>query len=411
MSAHPTSAASAPAPPSDTRAAFDRGQRRALAIGGVALLASLVGAWLDLDQFLRSWLFGWLFWLGLSLGSLAIVCLHHATGGSWGFAIRRLLEAGMRTLPLVALCFVPILVFVRRVYPWAAEHATEHDALLAHKAPYLNVPFFIVRSVVYFALWIGLTAILTGLTGKQDRSGHPGWERRMRQLAGPGLALYGLTMTFAAVDWAMSLEPHWFSTIYGVIFIVGQGLSTLTFATLGAAWLASREPFRRWISNSHFHDLGNLTFAFVMLWGYVSFSQYLIIWSGNLAEETPWYLNRLGQGWQVLAGLLLAFHFFVPFVLLLSRRAKRSARSLALLAGALLLMRFVDLYWLVQPAFRPDGLGLHWLDVTAPVAIGGLWFAYWIRQLKGRPLVTLQDANLAGSLEIGPSAEGAEALS
>lgn len=385
--------------PTDTRAAFERGQKRALTIGGLALLLALVGAFLDADQLLRSWLFAFLFWLGLSLGSLAIVLLHHATGGSWGFAIRRLLEAGMRTLPLMAAFFVPILLGVRHLYPWAAEGAAEHDHLLAHKAPYLNVPFFAIRAAIYFAIWIGLTAVMTGLTGKQDRSGHPSWERRMRVLAGPGLAAYGLTMTFAAVDWSMSLEPHWFSTIYGVLFIVGQALATISFAILGATWLAHRDPFRRFISRGHFHDLGNLTFAFVMLWAYVSFSQYLIIWSGNLAEETPWYLHRLGHGWQGVAMVLLAFHFAIPLAVLLARKTKRNARVLAIVAGGLLVMRLVDLYWLVAPAFHPDSLSFHWLDPVAVAAMGGLWFAYYVRQLKGRPLVSLQDASLQALLD------------
>lgn len=362
-------------------------------------MLALVGAFLDADQLLRSWLFAFLFWLGLSLGSLAIVLLHHATGGSWGFAIRRILEASMRTLPLMAAFFVPILLGVTHLYPWAEPGVTEHDALIAHKAPYLNVPFFAIRAALYFALWIGLTFIMTGLSSKQDKSGHPSWNRRMRVLAGPGLAMYGLTMSFAAVDWSMSLEPHWFSTIYGVLFIVGQALATLAFAILGAAWLAHRDPFRRWISRGHFHDLGNLTFAFVMLWAYVSFSQFLIIWSGNLAEETPWYLHRSAHGWQVIAMLLLAFHFVVPLAVLLTRKAKRNARVLAVIAGGLLVMRFVDLYWLVAPAFHPDSLTFHWLDPVAVVAMGGLWFAYFIRQLKGRPLISLQDAQLTAAFD------------
>jgi hypothetical protein len=387
----------------DIRSALERGQRRALQVGGAALALVAVGAFLDTEQLLRSWLLAFLFWLGLSLGSLAIVLLHHATGGSWGFAIRRMLEAGMRTLPLMAAFFLPLLVGVRVLYPWAHADALEHDALMAHKAPYLNVPFFTARAVLYFAVWIVLTAVMTGLTTRQDRSGHPSWERRMRQIAGPGLALYGITMTFAAFDWSMSLEPHWFSTMYGVLFLVGQALAALSFSILAAAWLAAREPFRRWISPAHFHDLGNLTFAFVLLWSYVSFSQYLIIWAGNLSEETPWYLHRLGHGWQAIAILLLVFHFAVPLMLLLLRRTKRSARYLMLVACGLLAMRLVDLYWLVDPAFHPEGISVHWLDPVAVVAMGGMWFAYYVRQLKGRPLISLQDARLEGELE--PQAE------
>jgi hypothetical protein len=381
------------------RSHFDRLQRRALLIGALATAVALYGAFTDSTQFFRSYLFAYFFWLGLSLGSLAIVMLHLITGGSWGFAIRRLLEAGMRTLPLMALFFVPILFAIQTLYPWAAHDAAAHDELLQHKAPYLNVPFFIARSVLYFALWIGTSWILLRYSAKQDRTGDAGPGRRARTLAGPGLGMYGLTMTFAAVDWAMSLEPHWFSTMYGVIFIVGQALSTLAFSVVVAAWLQKRPPFSRFLSTSHFHDLGNLMFAFVMLWAYVSFSQYLIIWSGNLAEETPWYLHRTGHGWEALAIGLIVFHFAVPFLLLLSRKSKRNSQVLAIIALGLLAMRFVDLYWFIGPAFHRDGFAIHWLDFVTPVAIGGLWLAWFIRQLKGRPLISLQDSALERMLE------------
>jgi hypothetical protein len=389
------------------RESFTRFRRRALAAAVLGLAAVGVGAMLDPEQALRSWLVAFLFYLGLSLGSLAIVLLHHATGGSWGFAIRRLLEAGMRTLPLMLLAFVPVALGATRLYPWAGAGAAEHDALLAHKAPYLNVPFFLGRAALYFAVWLGLIAAMTGLTRSQDRSGHPNWERRMRFLSGPGLAAYGLTMTFAAIDWAMSLEPHWFSTIYGVLFLVGQGLSTLALAILGAAWLSRREPFSRWLARGHFHDLGNLTFAFVMLWGYVSFSQYLIIWSGNLAEETPWYLSRTAHGWQVVAIALLALHFVVPFAVLLSRKTKRNARLLAVVAAGLLAARVIDLFWLVTPAFHPAGLSVHWLDLAALLGLGGAWGFWYVGQLKGRPLLSLHDAHLESALE-APAAAAPE---
>ncbi len=381
------------------RSDFGRIQKRALTVGLVASAAVLAGAFTDSTQFFRSYLFAYFFWLGLSLGSFAIVMLHHITGGSWGFAIRRVLEAGMRTLPLMALAFVPILLAVGTLYPWAAHDAAAHDELLAHKAPYLNVPFFIGRAAVYFVLWIGIAWILLRYSAKQDRTGDPGPARRARTLAGPGLAVYGLTMTFAAVDWAMSLEPHWFSTMYGVIFIVGQALSTLAFSIVVAAWLQKRPPFSRFLSTGHFHDLGNLMFAFVMLWAYVSFSQYLIIWSGNIAEETPWYLHRTGHGWEALAIALLVFHFAVPFLLLLSRKSKRNSQILATIALGLLAMRFVDLYWFIGPAFHREGLAVHWMDFVTPVALGGLWLAWFIRQLKGRPLISLQDSALERKLE------------
>lgn len=381
------------------RADFDRIQRIAAAVGAIAAVGVVVLAVGDTLQFYRSYLFAYLFWLGLSLGSLAIVMLHHMTGGSWGFAIRRLLEAGMRTLPLMALLFVPFLLAIDRIWPWAAHGAAEHDPLLAHKAPYLNTPFFVARAVFYFACWILFGSIMLRLSAKQDRTGDPGPERRARTLAGPGLAVYGITMSFAAFDWAMSLEPAWFSTIYGAIFIVGQVLSTLAFSVVAAAWLRSRPPFGRFLGPAHFHDLGSLMFAFVLLWAYVGFSQYLIIWMGNISEETPWILHRTGHGWQNVALVLVLFHLAVPFFLLLSRKVKRTTGMLATLAMLLLLMRLVDLYWLIGPAFHHEGFAIHALDVLTPIALGGLWIAFFVGSLKGRPLISLQDARLERMLE------------
>jgi hypothetical protein len=381
------------------REEFARLQRRSLAIAIVATIAVVAGALASPRDFFHAYLCSYLFWLGLSLGSLAIVMLHHMTGGSWGFAIRRLLEAGMRTLPLMALLFIPLVYGIKHLYPWADANNVAHDAQLQHKAPYLNVQFFLVRVAIYFALWIGFAWVNLRLSAKQDRTGDPGPERRARALSGPGLVAYAGTMTLASVDWAMSLEPHWFSTMYGLVFIVGQVLSTLSFSVVTAAWLTRREPFKRFLATSHFHDLGNLMFAFVMLWGYVNFSQFLIIWSGNVSEETPWYLHRIGSGWQTLALAMVVLHFFAPFFLLLVRKLKRNAQYLALIALLLLVTRYLDLYWLIAPAFHRAGFEIGWLDVVTPVAIGGWWLAAFISSLKGRPLISLQDAHLEGMLE------------
>jgi hypothetical protein len=340
-----------------------------------------------------------LFWLGLSVGSLAIVMLHHMTGGSWGFAIRRVLEAGMRTLPLMAILFLPLVFVIKDLYPWADADLVAHDELLQHKAPYLNVSFFLVRAAIYFVLWIAFAWMNLRLSAKQDRTGDAGPERRARALAGPGLAAYAVTMTFAAIDWTMSLEPHWFSTMYGLIFVVGQVLATLCFSVIAAAWLQRHQPFKRFLGPTHFHDLGNLMFAFLMLWGYVNFSQFLIIWSGNVSEETPWYLHRIGNGWEALALALIGLHFFTPFFLLLLRRMKRNVENLALIAMLLFVTRYFDIYWLVAPAFHRQGFEIGWLDLAVPIAMGGAWVAFFIQGLKGRPLISLQDAHLEGRLE------------
>jgi hypothetical protein len=381
------------------RETFDRMQRRALLVGGAAGVAVAVGGVLDPAQFFRSYLLSYLFWLAFPLGALAIVQLHHMTGGSWGFAIRRLLEGSMRTLPWMALLFVPIVLGAHQLYEWTHADVVAADPILARKSAYLNLPFWVVRAAVYFAIWISIAVVQNRLSNRQDKLGDPLLVRRMRAIAGPAMGLYALTMTFAAFDWAMSLEPHWYSTIYGVIFIVGQALTTLAFAVVASAWLGKRQPFARWIAPGHFHDLGKLMFAFVLLWAYVNYSQYLITWSGNLPEETPWYLHRATGGWQALAAFLIVFHFSAPFLVLLSRGIKRSPGKLAAVALGLIAMRYADLFWLIVPAFRHDGLGVHWLDLATPVAMGGLWFALFLRQLKGRPLISLQDAHLEAALE------------
>ncbi len=373
-----------------------------LALLGCAALA--VGFAVDREQFFRSYLVAFLYWLAPALGSLAIVMLHNMTGGAWGFAIRRLLEAAMRNVVLMALFFAPILFFgLHSLYEWSHAEAVEADPVLHQKRLYLNPTFFGLRALVYFAVWIALALALVRFSARYDRKLDIRALRGLKIVSGFGLVLYVLTMSFASFDWAMSLEPHWYSTIYGVLFVIGQALSTLCFAVLVASRIARFEPFSRWIGPAHFHDLGNLILAFVMLWAYVSFSQFLIIWSGNLPEETPWYLNRLGHGWQALALFLVVCHFAVPFVVLLTRRSKRNANVLAFLASMLFLIRYVDLYWLIAPAFQEGRFAVSWMDLAAPIAIGGIWIGFFIRNLHGRPLVSLQDAKLLRRLEEAPS--------
>jgi hypothetical protein len=384
--------------------ALERLQRLAFTVGSGGAIGLLVGFFLDRERFYQAYLQAYLYVLGPALGSLALVMLHNMTGGAWGFAIKRLLEAATRTLPFVALFFVPIAagVVTHQLYEWSHADVVANDPILSHKALYLNVPFFLARALVYFALWAGLALFLAKLAERYDRKLSLKALRRLKSASGFGLAAYVLSMSFASFDWGMSLEPHWFSTIYGVHFIVGQGLSTLALAIVAAAFLARHEPFSRWLSPRHFHDLGNLTLAFVMLWAYVSLSQFLIIWSGNLPEEIPWYLKRIGPAWQSIALLLVLLHFAAPFVILLVRGSKQNARTLSRLALALLLVRYLDVYWLIAPAFHEGAFAPHWLDVLAPLTLGSLWLGLCIRNLHGRPLVSLQDAKLLGQLEAHP---------
>lgn len=363
-------------------------QRQAFRIGLAALALCAAGSFLNPAQFLRSYLVAFLFWMGIALGSAAVVMLHHLVGGRWGFVIRRVLEAATGTLPAMAVLMLPLLFGVRTLYHWTHPAG---DHLLEHKAPYLNVPFFLLRAAIYFAVWIAVTRLLNRWSVQQDHTGDPTLVRRMQLLSGPGLLLYGLTVTFASIDWAMSLEAHWFSTIYGMMFMVGQGLSTLAFATSVLILLARYKPLSDVITPDHFHDLGNLMFAFVMLWAYVAFSQFLIIWSGNLAEEIPWYLARLRGGWQWIALILVVFHFFLPFVLLLMRSVKRRRQVLARVAVAVIVLRLVDMFWLITPAFHPGNLTIHWMDLLAPIGLGGLWLASFLANLKRATILPLHD--------------------
>ncbi len=389
--------------PSNLRERLNLYQRRALIVGGAASLLALVGAFLDTERFLRSYLSTYVFWIALPLGSLAIVQLNRITGGAWGFPVRRLLEAATRTLPLMALLFVPIALGAGHLYEWAHADVVAADPVLAHKSSYLNVGFWSLRAALCFALWMAVAFVQDHLARKQDRD--PSLERGhlIRTLAAPGLMLWGLGVTVASVDWVMSLEPHWFSTLYGPIFMIGQALSAFAFAVLCAGWLSRREPFARWISAGQVHDLGKLLFAFVLLWAYVEFSQFLLMWYANLEEEVPWYLRRTRWGWQYVSLALIAFHFTLPFLVLLSRKVKRDVTKLCLIAALLLAMRYLEALWRVGPAFADQGFPLHWLDLVLPVGMGGLWAATFLACVKGRPLVALQDAHLEAQLE-APSA-------
>jgi hypothetical protein len=367
-------------------------------VGAAALLSCLIGALFNPTQFVRSYLLAYLFWISLTLGCLAIIMLQHLIRGVWGALILRLLEAGARTLPLMAGAFVPLLVGLGTLYVWMQPEVVASDALLQHKRGYLNMPFFLFRTMLYFAIWWALAFALTKwsrqLEQENDRAAELILQRRLRLLSGPGLGMYALTVTFAAIDWMMSLEPHWYSTIYGVLFMVGQLLVTFAFAILVVTRLAKRAPFAGVVLPSHVHDLGNLLLAFVMLWAYVGFSQFVIIWSGNLAEEVSWYLHRTQGGWEVIAVLLLAVHFALPFVFLLSRVTKRRLPILSVLAGLLIVMHWLDLFWLVVPAFHPAKLRLHWMDILASIGLGGVWLAVYIDQLRGHTLLATKDPRL-----------------
>jgi len=379
-------------------ASVGRLQQRALTVGILGLALMMFGASASPAQFFRSYLVGYLFALGVTLGCLGLLMLQHLTGGHWGVIIRRPLESATRTLPVLAVLFVPLGFGLRQLYAWTGPM---EKPLSRFQMSYLTIPGFLTRAAIYFAIWILLMLLLNGWSLQQDARPERALRRKLQMLSGPGIVLYVFTMTFAAVDWVMSLSPHWSSTIYGFLFVGGQAVSAMALMIAVAVLLAQSEPMSGILQPRHLHDLGKLLLAFVMLWAYFAFSQLLIIWAGNLPEEIPFYVKRLRGGWGALGVLILLFHFALPFFLLLSRDLKRSARLLPRLAIAVIFMRLVDLFWMTAPEFSPDAFRVHWMDVAAPAGIGGIWLAYFAWQLKGRPLLPLGDPELAEAIEHG----------
>lgn len=369
-------------------------QRTALIAGAAGLALTAVGFFLSPDQFFRSYLLGFMYWFGIALGSMAILMIHHIAGGAWGAVIRRLLESSMGTIPLLAVLFVPVAFGIHHLYEWSHADVVAKDAILQSKEAYLNVPFFLVRAVIYFVIWVAVATVLRRLSLQQDTDTDPRIVTRMELMSRGGLVLYGITVTFAAVDWVMSLEPHWFSTVFGLLVMGGQGLAAFAFCIPLAVLLSRREAVGRVFGPSQFHDLGNMMLAFTMIWAYLSFSQLLIIWSGNLPEETMWYFTRSEGGWKIVGYALLFLHFAVPFAVLLQRKVKQTGSKLAIVALWMLFMRYVDLYWLVAPSMHPENAMPHWLDITAVVGIGGIWVWFFVSRLAQSPLLALNDPSL-----------------
>jgi len=380
---------------------LDSLRRRSLVIGIVGLVAAGAGAVLNPTQFLHSYLLAFLLWLAAALGGLALLMLQHMSGGAWGVVLRRIFEAAARTMPWMAVFFLPIALGATRLYPWTDTARVAADHVLAEKALYLNLPFFYARAVLYFSVWCGLAWFLTKWSAEQDATGAPDLQRRMQATSAIGLVVYALTMTFASIDWGMSLEPHWFSTMYGFLFIGGQALMGLSVAIVMARRLSLEPPMAGVFKVGHFHDFGKLLFAFTMVWAYLSFSQFLIIWSANQPEEIPWYIHRMNGGWQAIGIGLMLFHFAVPFVVLINRKTKRNAAMLAGMALWMIAVRFLDVFYIIGPEAYPEGLRFHWMDAAATVGLGGIWVALFAANLKSRPLLPLREPELASALR-GP---------
>jgi hypothetical protein len=372
--------------PPSTVGAF---QKRAFIGGGVFLLVLVAIAFANPARVFQAYLVGWTFWAGISVGSLALLMLQHLTGGGWGFVIRRVLEAATRLLPIMAVLFLPVIFGAHSIYEWTHQEVLEQHEIVRFKTPYLNLPFFIIRAVVYFAVWSALAFFLNRWSLAQDRTADNRYTKNMRVLSGPGMVALIFTVTFASVDWYMSLEPEWFSTIYGFIFVASWALSALAFVIAVMATLTSQDPMKRAVAPLHFHDLGKLLLALVMLWSYFAYSQYLIIWSANLPEEIGYYIERTHGVWGATIVTIGLLHFAAPFLFLLSRDLKRDPRRLVLVALLVLVMRMIDLLWMLEPAFTDHKW--FWVNIIAVLGFGGLWLGLFAWQLSKRSLVPIND--------------------
>lgn len=366
-------------------------QKLCLGIAAVGALACVGGAMTNPAIFYRGYLLGFVFWMNLTLGCLGLVMMHNLVGGDWGHASRRFLEAGMRTLPLMALLFILLIPGIPYLYEWANAEHVAHDHILQQKAFYLNTQAFLLRAALYFAFWFVWMWMLHKRSQDFEKTPNLAIVKKLENISGPGAVLFFLITTGAAFDWVMSLEPHWYSSIYGALFVVCQGLVTLAFAIVMTRWFSNYEPFDELTTPKRFHDLGKLMHGFIVLWAYASFSQFLIIWSANLPEEIPWYLHRIRNGWQVIAIGLMIFHFFVPFFILLSQRLKKKKHLLVWVAGYMLVVRFVDLFWQIVPAFAPHEFHFSLFYLIPVIAIGGAWLAAFFWLLQGRSLLPLPD--------------------
>ena len=379
--------------------------QRSLIIGVVLGVISVLLAFKSAEEFFRGYLLGFMLWLGVTLGSMAILMIRHLTGGGWGMVIRRILGAAMRTLPLFIVLFIPLLFGLSRIYPWAMaldqvaephihKHLEEHPFVRS----YLNPTGFAIRGFIYLVIWNVLSFLLSLWSKQTDRAGAPDNTQKFKAVAGPGLILYGFTISFAAIDWVMSLDPSWISTIFGLIILIGEVLSAMCFAIVVERILYNYKPMSDMLKPDFVHDHGKWMLAFTMVWAYFSFSQWLIIWAGNLPSEITFYVKRLNGGWGWIGLALVLFHFCIPFAILLSRPFKRNIRKLVWLAVWLMVMRFVDLFWIVEPNFSRT-LHLTIADVVLPVAIGGLWMAYFFRNLDALPLLPAYDPQATEVLE------------
>jgi hypothetical protein len=370
-------------------------------VGGLGLLLCVAGFFANRAQFFQSYLFAFVYWTGFTLGGLCVLLMAHTVGGKWGATSRRFLEAQMRTLPLMLLFLVVLLVGMKDIYPWTHANLVANNHYLQHKQPYMNVPFFLVRIVIYFAIWLFWGLRVNKMADDQDRTGDPTLSERMRAFSAPGLLIFSMTATFAVIDWVLSTDTQYFSTVYGAMILIGDILQTFALTIIVMILVSRGDRFGGRINAPILHDLGKLMFAFVIFWAYLSASQLIITWPANLPQEAVWYLDRTNGFWKVLAAAVALSMFVIPFLALLSQGLKKDPRRLIWAAAWILVARLIDIFWIVEPPFRnaststplatSSGFTVYWTDAAAFIGVGGIWLYAFLGQLRRRPLLPLRD--------------------
>ncbi len=383
------------------RTQLTRVQSIALLVGAIFTILTLIQLVVSPTQFFRSWSAGFIIPFALGLGSLAVLMLQYMSGGAWGMVTRRQLEAGARTMPLVFLFFIPLFFGMPRLYEWADKAKLDTDKLIRDKSAYLNPTWWSIRAIVVFAIWMTLAFVLTRLSQQEEETGSLAVSKRLTTWSAGGLVLYVFTLTSATTDWWMSMNDHWFSTIFALIFLGGQGLTVVSLALITTTLLMREQPMAGIVTKRHLHDLGNLLFMFTLFWTYVSFSQLVIIWSGNLPSEITWYIDRMNGGWGWIGMIMIFLQWMLPFLILLSQKIKRNPNSVRTMAIWVLVIRMIDAIYMVEPNYHGQHFFISWSDITALLGMTGLWVWYYVNELKKRPLIPYNAPDLGKALTHG----------
>ncbi|HMB98426.1 MAG TPA: hypothetical protein VKM36_08085 [Balneolaceae bacterium] len=367
--------------------------------GIVGLLASAVGYFLNSEQFFFSYLTSFTYFTSFALAALILLMIHHITQSSWGVVIRRIPEAFSSNLWIWAIFIIPILFGMHSLYHWTHTEDVLADPILAGKMPYLNETFFVIRQIIYFSIWGFIGYKLHKVSVEMDRTGNWGLTQLLKKYSAPGILIFALTVAFASFDWLMSLDPHWFSTMFGVYFFAMSIQAFFPLMILLISWMQKRGILENTISKSHIYDMGAWFFGFTVFYAYIAFSQLLLIYYANIPEETLWFYHRLEGSWAFVSYSLIIGRFVLPFILLLNRDTKHQKKLLIFTSVLVLFMHFVEVYWIAMPILSHHGVHISWMDITTFFGLGGIFFGLFFQRLKKHNLVPVNDPKLAESLD------------